>query len=460
VRAGRERQRLGITLARGQNQCDPMLVFAQTTGGGKLAMVKSDSENLLLVESPEAVDRLNQEFYNRFPYPWPPMSFPCLDDGQFETVMVNQSIGDWNHGVVPPNPHIWVAGCGTTQAIYTALRFPGASVVGSDVSLGSLRACRGYAQALKLTTLRLRQESLNDVGYEKEFDYILCTGVLHHNADPKRVLAKVARALKDDGILELMVYNRFHRVQTSAFQKAVRLITETPGAFDEELKLARSIMRAAPAAIMQRLRGCEEWPEPMLADALLQPVEYSFTVESLRDLLDECGLEIILPCYNQYDKATGRISWNMQFGDAEVDGRLRALPDGTRWHVTNLLLLEHSPMLWFFVRRKKGQGDSHYEWRVCERFLDRRFVRAGTSLRNYVRTPEGDYRVARVPVPYPRQPAEAQIRAVVSAATPESPMRDVLKRAGIDPTNQVLVNEVRVQTTTSLCPYLRAIPGH
>src|ERR1051325_10199909 len=163
--------------------------------------------NLLLADDVESVDAANAEFYSKFPYPWPPMTFPRLDDPDFETVMLNQSLGDFTHRTIPADGNIWVAGCGTNQAVYTALRFPRASVVGSDISPGSLAMARRNADALGISNLELRQESLNHVTYRERFDYVLNTGVIHHNAEPERPLATLARALRPDGVLELMVYN-------------------------------------------------------------------------------------------------------------------------------------------------------------------------------------------------------------------------------------------------------------
>ena len=89
-----------------------------------MKQLETDSGNLILAESPEAVDAANREFYARFPYPWPPMSFPRVEDPDFETIMLNQSVGDFDRHTIPPDAKIWVAGCGANQAVYTALRFP------------------------------------------------------------------------------------------------------------------------------------------------------------------------------------------------------------------------------------------------------------------------------------------------------------------------------------------------
>src|SRR5687767_14092650 len=91
--------------------------------------VPDDDGNLMLVDSQPQVDQLNATFYNRFPFPWRPQSFDFVTDRSLQTKLLNQNVGDWKHQTVPSNPRVWVAGCGTNQAIYTALRFPNGQVV-------------------------------------------------------------------------------------------------------------------------------------------------------------------------------------------------------------------------------------------------------------------------------------------------------------------------------------------
>jgi 2-polyprenyl-3-methyl-5-hydroxy-6-metoxy-1,4-benzoquinol methylase len=92
---------------------------------------------------------------------------------------------------------------------------------------------------LKISNLELRQESLNDIEYKHKFDYIICTGVIHHNASPETALNTLAKALKPTGILELMVYNRYHRIETTAFQKAIRILAGNREALALEPALLR-----------------------------------------------------------------------------------------------------------------------------------------------------------------------------------------------------------------------------
>jgi SAM-dependent methyltransferase len=421
--------------------------------------LKSDTHNLILAESPEAVDEANRDFYATFPYPWPPMSFPRLDDPSFETVMLNQSIGDFSHCRIPLNASIWVAGCGTNQAVYTALRFPKATIIGSDLSSKSLEIAAKNATTLGISNLTLRQESLNEVNYGDEFDYVICTGVIHHNAKPAKALGNIARSLRRHGTLELMVYNRFHRTFTTAFQKAVRTITRHNGhvsSFQEELAVAKAMAATEPIASSPHMAPFRDSHESKLADAVIQPVEYSYTVESLSDLLTGCGLELTLPCNDQFSQANSA-TWSMRFSTSDLQERFDSLPDTTRWQVANLLLLEKSPMLWFFAGHRLESNSGRYEACVNSDFLDRKFLRAATRLTNYVRGARDlNYKLSSMSIAYPFRPKDNLIRSVVDRADGSLTMRQILREVGVDSACHQAVTDVRVQTTTSLCPYLRA----
>lgn len=421
--------------------------------------MNTDCCGLLATDDPEAIDSTNRQFYARFPFPRPPLTLPRLEDPAFETVMLNQSIGDYSTATVPANARIWIAGCGTNQAVYTGLRFPRAAILGSDLSPVSLDLSRATATSLGLTNLEFRQESLNHVTYREEFDYILCTGVIHHNADPACTMSRIARALRPGGVLELMVYNRFHRAFNAAFATAVRIMTrygDRDTTLEEELAVAKSVAAAGQMASSPHLAPFRTAHESHFADALIQPVEYSYTVASLDALLAQCGLALMLPCYNQFDRASER-AWTLAFDTSWLQQRVDSLPDRVRWEIANLLLMERSPFLWFYARHRDDAANDRYEMAINEEFLDRAFVPASTALRNYVRQPDASYALSPEAVRYPLPHPAGAVRDVVDSADGRMTMREILERLGQDPRSSKTVTDIRVQTTTSLCPHLRAV---
>jgi len=430
-------------------------------------MIAGETEHLNSSDQIGSVDKINAIFYGRFQYPWVSSSFDCLTDPDFETDMLNQTLGSWELSAIPRQPMIWVAGCGTNQAVFTALRFPGASVVGSDLSVESLETCAAHAAQLGISNLTLKQESINEVSYREEFDYVICTGVIHHNADIQACLKRLRHALKPAGILELMVYNHYHRIQAIACQEALKAFVKDNTEDDYELHLdarmqiVKTLIHGTQmeSVVMQHfLAGFKDVPETALADTLLQPVEHAFTISSLRTLTAGCGLEFVTPCINQFDKTLHSFSWNMDFGNPKLQNYYDALPDLRRWQVSNHLKLDKSPMLWFYFQRSDAGREIKSERQLCREFLDRSFVKAQTQKKIYMVDVEGKYHLAVNQIPHPilphSEPFCQKILDSLAAQSSES-MRRILERLGMKLTFQA-INKLRLNLTTNAFPYLRS----
>ncbi|MCA1568687.1 MAG: class I SAM-dependent methyltransferase [Acidobacteria bacterium] len=424
--------------------------------------MKSDDSNLMQAGTQESVDQLNASFYGQFPFPWRPMKFNYLLDPDFQTLMLNQNLGDWQHRRLTPRMKIWVAGCGTNQAVITALNFPQASVVGSDLSKESLELGESTAQELGVKNLELRCESINHAPYTEEFDYIICTGVIHHNADPAATLEKLSAALKHGGVMELMVYNRYERLPTTAFQKAIRLLSGKPQTVDYEADLLRAKKIASEVKLKNfatlTQSSIDSYPDCLLADLLIQPVENSYTVESFEALGARCNLEMLYPCYDMFDKDMKTISWNMTFTDAELQRTYDALPDIERWQVTNHLLFERSPQLWFYFQRKDSDRRRKDEKQICEEFLQTRFVRTSALERSFIRQSDGHYKPSERNFSYPVSAPERSLHKLLELVDGQRTMGEIFEAVGMEKSFQQ-VNYARLQLSTTAFSYLKAVAG-
>jgi len=80
---------------------------------------------------------------------------------------------------------VLVAGCGTWQAAKYALCHPAAHVVAIDISPASLWYTSELAKKYDLNNLQMQELPVENVSdLDQQFDLIMCTGVLHHLADP------------------------------------------------------------------------------------------------------------------------------------------------------------------------------------------------------------------------------------------------------------------------------------
>src|SRR5438132_9669910 len=115
---------------------------------------------------------------------------------------------------------ILIAGCRTSQAAKHALRWPAAQVTGIDFSATSVRTTEQLKRNYNLDNLQVRQlpiEQISDLNMS--FDQIICTGVLHHLADPDAGLSALRNVLKPDGAMHLMVYAPYGRAGVYMLQE-------------------------------------------------------------------------------------------------------------------------------------------------------------------------------------------------------------------------------------------------
>ncbi|MDI1477241.1 amino acid adenylation domain-containing protein [Polyangium sp. y55x31] len=437
---------LPLDLAMAERRASP------TTQAGR----SSDEENLPSAESIAAVDDMVGDFYSRFPWPWNSSKFETLTDPDFEAVMVSQEVGDYQHRALPREPSIWVAGCGTNQALLTALRFPRARVLGTDLSTKSLEICAASAAELGVTNLELKLESINDAPYEGAFDHVVCTGVIHHTYDPAHALSRLSRAMKPDGLLELLVYNRFHRTITSAFQKAIRIMTRGLSAHDHAVAKRLAAGFALDNTMARFISRHRDWEESDFADLLINPVEHSYTVDSLAEMAEGCQLELVRPCISLYAKYRAEsIFWEMSFSDADIQRLYDKMPDLERWRVSNLLMHEKSPMLWFYLQRKDTPRPRRSEQELNAAFLQTRFERAVTEQRSYIRGPDGHFRASPKSIRYPTAAPDDAVRPIYERFDRSRIMGEVFTELGIDP-SFANVQRARLYLTIPAFPYLRA----
>jgi SAM-dependent methyltransferase len=96
-------------------------------------------------------------------------------------------------------------GCGSGHAINLMARtFPKSRFVGYDFSEEGVRAGRAEAERLGLTNARFEARDVTDLGARGRFDLVTAFDAIHDQAQPARVLAGIAEALRPDGVF-LMV---------------------------------------------------------------------------------------------------------------------------------------------------------------------------------------------------------------------------------------------------------------
>ena len=234
-----------------------------------------------------------RDFYERRPYPAP---FTSLDEHRdlYRNPDRRRAMFHllWPTEPLRGNQEILVAGCGTSQAARYALREPDARITAIDVSETSLRYTRDLQQKYGLENLDLHQlpiERVQELGCT--FDQVVCTGVLHHLADPDAGLRALRDVLRPQGAMHLMVYAPYGRAGIYMIQEYCRLLQITSS--DKDLRDLGATLEELPAdhPIANLMRGAKDFRHPdALADALLHPLDRAFTVPELYAWLERCGM--------------------------------------------------------------------------------------------------------------------------------------------------------------------------
>ena len=151
-----------------------------------------------------------REQYEAFPYP------------RWKTLWKRQIIENWRdeefcqrlEAPLANRPaSILIAGCGTGRdAAIHSMRFPLSSITAVDVSRTSLAYASIKTKELGLGNITFMHGDILDLGrVGQTFDYICCTGVLHHMENPVAGWRVLRDLQKPGGLMRIGLYSRAGR---------------------------------------------------------------------------------------------------------------------------------------------------------------------------------------------------------------------------------------------------------
>ena len=199
---------------------------------------------------------------------------------------------------------VLVAGGGTGDAtIFLAeqLRKHHARVVHLDISEASIAVAKRRAEIRGLTNIEWRHDSLLSLPESKldAFDYITCTGVLHHLEDPQTGLDALVSVLKPEGALCLMVYGRHGRTGVYQMQEMLKLINRDVDDMQQRVGNARWVLEHLPDSnwlvrgFRDAVLGDLLSSDVNIYDTLLHSWDRAYSVDKLYDFVQASSLAII-----------------------------------------------------------------------------------------------------------------------------------------------------------------------
>jgi 2-polyprenyl-3-methyl-5-hydroxy-6-metoxy-1,4-benzoquinol methylase len=196
---------------------------------------------------------------------------------------------------ISQNAKILVAGCGTGQnAISTARRFAGASVLAVDLSLASLGYAKRKSRELGVDNIEYRQADILSLGALRErFDLIECSGVLHHLEDPFKGWRVLASLLKPGGFMRLGLYSESGR---KAVVRARELIAAEGFKPDPEgIRACRAAIRARQGdeLLAKIARNEDFYSMSGCRDLLFHAHEHRFSLPQIESMIARLGMTFL-----------------------------------------------------------------------------------------------------------------------------------------------------------------------
>ncbi len=184
----------------------------------------------------------------------------------------------WEENGEPPDHFLGKrcldAGCGGGRYSFAMARMGAAEVVGVDVGDEGLLDARRRADAVGASNLEFRKASLLDMPFEDaEFDFVCCSGVLHHTPGVEQGLRECFRVLRPGGSLYLLLYG------AGGLYWPLNLIMRPFAAALGQAEVDRCIAAAGLAANKRRT----------ILDDLFVPILETYTVERVESLLGGAG---------------------------------------------------------------------------------------------------------------------------------------------------------------------------
>ncbi len=244
-----------------------------------------------------------KEQYEDYPYP---ERDPAAEKGYLCSARAT-SLDSINHYCFEGNKQfdekfrVLIAGGGTGDCtIYLAeqLRHTKADIVYLDMSTASMAVCKERAKVRQLDNITWIQDSLlniPDLNLGK-FDFITCTGVLHHLENPDDGLAALKSVLHEDGSMSIMVYGTHGRTGVYQMQELMRRINKGEDDIEKKLELTKRTLKALPPMNWFKFNmnsfAFDLSTDSGIYDLLLHTQDRSYTVPEFYEFFEKQGLTL------------------------------------------------------------------------------------------------------------------------------------------------------------------------
>ncbi len=257
------------------------------------------------------------------------------------------------------NFRVLIAGGGTGDStIYLAeqLKDTNADIIYLDFSKNSMKIAQERAKNRGLTNITWLNDSILNIPDLKlgKFDYIQCSGVLHHLENPDAGLKALSDSLTDDGGMGIMVYAQIGRTAVYQVQDIMKIVNEGVESRQEEVKNGWEVVNNLPATSWYS-RGKDllsdhiNFGDVGMYDMFLHKQDRAYTVPQIYEFVEKAKLNFV-----EFQSAHSRTMLNIAryIKDPVLLKRLQKMDKSKQQGMCEIMcgsIIKHS----FYVSKKK-----------------------------------------------------------------------------------------------------------
>lgn len=188
---------------------------------------------------------------------------------------------------------ILIAGCGTgKQVLQDVLMYPNSRITAVDLSLSSISYAKRKIIENNIQSVEFYHGDLLDLHLlGKQFDFVMCSGVLHHMKDPEAGLASITKCLKRGGMMDIGLYSEIARYRVVHFRK---LVEEQGWSADLDgiRKFREHVLNLDPDDTNRQLSKSRDfYSSSSCRDLIFHVQEHRYTLLQIEDMLERHGLK-------------------------------------------------------------------------------------------------------------------------------------------------------------------------
>ena len=229
--------------------------------------------------------KLIKSQYEENPYPrWRYTSFPLKQS--FQSFIKSKSLSIDDHPK-KNNYEILIAGCGTGHQVVQYSGIINSNICAIDLSSSSLSFAKRTAYELEIKNVNFFNMDILDMNLlKKKFDFIICSGCLHHMKKPEEGLRCLLNVLNNDGLLYIGLYSEIARIEIHWVRQYIKKhLIEVSEA--NMIRLRRKMLKSSNTNFNEITKSIEFFSFSRFRDLVFNFQEHNFNISQLKNIFDK-----------------------------------------------------------------------------------------------------------------------------------------------------------------------------